>query len=201
MQEWVDWYLSLPRAKYFVRIDSEYIHNIANYYGFKQKINHFEAAIQLMVNNTIRSSMEDIELDSQAWVIEQQAEILYGLLHSQYIMTEKGLDKIKAKYMKGDFPKCPRVLCHGTCCLPYGVSEKLNEYSVKLYCPNCHDIFNNTDSTVSSIDGAFFGPSYVHNFSQKFPVFIRKEKAESYEPKLFGFKLCPNDIKDDDTFN
>ena len=189
VQEWVDWYLSLPRAKYFVRIDKEFLHNISNYYGIKQKINHFDAAFQLMINNNVPPELGNMELDSEAWLIEQQAEILYGFIHSLYIMTSKGLSLMKEKYDKGEFPKCPRVLCNGIYCLPYGISETINEYSVKLYCPNCNDIFNKTDKNIPAIDGAFFGPSWVHSFVLKYPTILPKELPHTYIPKLFGFTI------------
>lgn len=43
--------------------------------------------------------------------IYQEAIDLYGLIHARFILTPKGLNIMKDKFLKGVFGMCPRVLC------------------------------------------------------------------------------------------
>jgi casein kinase II subunit beta len=130
-----------------------------------------------------------MQLESEAWVIEQQTELLYGLLHARYLLTEAGWTRVLAKYRNGDFGRCPRVLCYRTVCLPYGITDELNEHSVKLFCPNCSDVYTVSDPALAKVDGAFFGPSWVTPFLQKYPEIVPSEEPEVYVPRVFGVRV------------
>ena len=69
--------------------------------------------------------------------IYEQAMDLYGLIHSRYILSPKGLAMMREKYLMGGFGTCPRVLCKRQYVMPIGVSEELNTSRVKVYCPRC----------------------------------------------------------------
>lgn len=115
------------------------------------------------------------------------SETLYGQIHARFIVTPEGLQSMRDKYRKGHFGYCPRVLCHSHALLPIGQSDLICQHSVKLFCPQCEEIYNPKNPLHQEIDGAFFGTSFAHMFLMQFPE--TKKPIERYVPKIFGFKL------------
>jgi casein kinase II subunit beta len=130
-----------------------------------------------------------MDLESEAWIIEQQTELLYGLIHARYLLTDAGWTKILGKFHRGDFGTCPRILCKRQNCLPIGVSLDLNEHSVKSFCPNCSDVYKIADSVLGKVDGAFFGSGWIPLFLHKYKTVVPDGEPEVYVPRLFGIRI------------
>lgn len=193
-ETWVSWLIRQPLGKYFVEIDETYINKAFNFYGLRQKVPNFRQALDL-----IRGPYVELNKRPPTFLtdIDDYGICLYGLLHVRYLMTETGLEKMYQKYINNDFEKCPRIMCDHIQCLPYGPSDDIGNSSVKMFCPCCHDIYHSKDKEVNVMDGAFFGPSWVHLFLAKYPNIVPKGPLKKYTPRIFGFRICsPDDIKD-----
>jgi casein kinase II subunit beta len=86
------------------------------------------------------------------------------------------------KYESGTFSTCPRVYCVGCNVVPCGRVDIPGTDTVKLFCPNCNDIFVPPSSRFQGVDGqfnsesgrsmltavfsigAFFGTTFPHLF-------------------------------------
>jgi casein kinase II subunit beta len=119
------------------------------------------------------------------------------------------------KYKKGDFGRCPRVLCYGQSLLPLGLSDIPYQKAVKLYCPRCEDLYSPKSSRHGSIDGAYFGSTFAHMLFMVYPGMIPSKsvpgagqgaggqaglsggglgaqaaaKVERIRPRIFGFQV------------
>jgi len=74
------------------------------------------------------------------------------ILHPELIAATNGQVE---KYDAGHFGACPRVFCHSTHVLPCGRADIPGLDTIKLYCPNCGDIYSPPSSKYASVDGEF----------------------------------------------
>ena len=186
-QTWVSWFLSTPRGKYFVEVDEVYLKNIFNYYGLRQKVPNFKFALDLIQGPYIEPSNR---LPSWPEDIDDYGLCLYGLIHARYLLTDEGQRRMFEKYRNRDFPRCPRSFCDGTIGLPYGTSDDIGHSNVKIFCPNCNDVYSTQDEGFAMMDGAFFGPNWVHLFLQNYPGIVPKETPKKYVPRIFGIRIA-----------
>ena len=197
MSKWIQDFLEKEESRYFVKIDEDFIANSFNLYGLKQKVKNFAPACDLIRRDRFVSRDDGSMLTRES--VHTQAKILYGLLHARFILTKPGLHLMMEKYQRHEFQPCPRVYCRGTQCLPFGISDEPDKEVMKMYCPSCCDVYNVTSSDLSGIDGAYFGPSWIHMFLHRYRQIIPKERARVYVPKIFGFRIChASDAEDSD---
>jgi len=118
----------------------------------------------LLCAHVVLAEEEDSLKIPDVSIIESSAELLYGLVHQRYILTRQGLQAMAAK----SFGACPRVFCHATAVVPCGRSDQPGLDTVKLYCPNCGDLYAPPSSRFQGVDGAFFGTTFPHLFYQTY---------------------------------
>lgn len=181
---WRDWFISSRGNEYFCEIDEEYLTDRFNLTGLNTEVQYYQYALDLVTD------VFDLDCnDEMRETIEKSARHLYGLVHARYIVTTRGLAKMLDKYKKGDFGKCPRVMCNSHPLLPMGPSDIPNLKAVKLYCARCEDLYNPKSSRHASIDGAYFGTSFHNILFQVYPTLVPAKTTERYIPRVYGFKV------------
>ncbi len=183
---WIPWFCSLEGNEFFCMVDDQYVQDSFNLTDLPSKVVYYEHALDMILDVNLT---DEILSDDQQDMIENDAEILYGLIHARFILSNRGLHAMLAKFRDCEFGTCPRVLCHGQPVLPTGLSDTLNEQSVKLYCPRCEQVYNSKSSRHEHMDGAFIGTTFANLFFLTFPDLKPKRAPELYVPKLFGFRL------------
>ncbi|PQE11210.1 casein kinase II subunit beta-2 protein [Rutstroemia sp. NJR-2017a BVV2] len=177
-------FISSRGNEYFCEIDEDYLTDRFNLTGLQTEVQYYQYALDLVTD------VFDLDCDDEMReTIEKSARHLYGLVHARYIVTTRGLAKMLDKYKKGDFGKCPRVMCKSHPLLPMGQADNPNLKAVKLYCARCEDIYNPKSSRHSAIDGAYFGTSFHNILFQVYPAMIPAKSYERYVPRIYGFKV------------
>ncbi|KZT12496.1 uncharacterized protein LAESUDRAFT_739895 [Laetiporus sulphureus 93-53] len=162
---WISWFCSLPGHEYFCEVAEDFIEDDFNLTGLNAMVPFWKEAMEMVL---------DVEPDEDASkipdvsIVEASAELLYGLVHQRYILTRAGLQAMVDKYEAGIFGSCPRVYCNGTSVVPCGRSDHPGLDTVKLFCPNCNDIYTPPSSRFQGVDGAFFGTTFAHLFFQSY---------------------------------
>ena len=185
-EPWIMWLVSLPEYSSCARIASRFLFEPFNFYGLASQVRHYDLAMQTLKG---LGSVSDSESDSWQNDVTLQTIKLFALIHQRFIQTRAGLQEMYRKYTNDEFEPCPRVLCGGTRCLPYGSSERYGESKAALFCPNCGEVYDATGS-LAKLDGAFFGPSWVHLFVRLYPDIVPQTQPKKYVPRIFGMKVC-----------
>ncbi|KAH0791211.1 Casein kinase II subunit beta [Histomonas meleagridis] len=181
---WVKNFLSFPSSYVFVDVEVAFL---------KEFLENFTTANSLITDleeakNLILTSTEE-EVQSAPQPIQFQAEILYGLAHAKYLHTPEGQEKMISKQKNKIFMHCPRLSCERTICFPCGVSDIPQELTIKMYCPNCHEIYNVSDELISKIDGAYFGLNWLESVCQSHPELRLSNQTQEYVPRIYGFRI------------
>lgn len=206
---WIAWFCSIPGHEYFCEVAEEFIEDDFNLTGLNSMVPFWKEAMEMVLD----VEPEDTLRVPDVSIVEQSAEVLYGLVHQRYILTRAGLQAMAEKYENGQFGVCPRVYCQSCPVIPCGRTDVPGVETVKLYCPNCHDLYTPPSSRYQTVDGAFFGTTFPHLFFQTYreltpasyynPVdppeapFVnpnphggqKRAAGEVYVPKIYGFRV------------
>jgi casein kinase II subunit beta len=172
-----------------VEIEEEYIRDNFNLYGLKKrfKTDRYSTCIKMILSN-YSPTEEDLQ-NEEFLELNQEASDLYGLIHSRFIITQRGLSKLYNKFLNGTYGYCPRALCDRQKVLPIGLSDELRTSRVKVYCPKCEEVYIPKFKSIN-VDGAYFGTSVPHIFLKTFKeAVVLPPRIFNYEPKIHGFRM------------
>lgn len=197
LSSWIQWYCNLKGNEFFCEVDEDYIQDAFNLSGLSAQVPYYEYALDMILDSD--SLQDEVLTESQTELVESAAETLYGLIHARYIITARGLTAMLDKYKEVHFGRCPRLFCEGQACLPVGQSDIPRTSTVKLFCPNCEDIYFPRSKHHGTIDGAYFGTTFAHLLLMTYPQIrpskepekATEEKKQEYVPKIFGFRIHP----------
>jgi casein kinase II subunit beta len=145
-----------------------------NLTGLNSLVPYYEYALDMVLD--VEMPMEDSLTEEQQEIVESAAEMLYGLIHARYIVTNRGMHAMYEKYRMAAFGRCPRVFCQGQPVLPVGLSDLPRNYTVNVFCPRCHGLFFPKSTRQANIDGAYFGTTFPHLYLMTHPVRIGVKK-------------------------
>mmetsp|Transcript_64243 Transcript_64243/g.147928 ORF Transcript_64243/g.147928 Transcript_64243/m.147928 type:complete len:244 (-) Transcript_64243:174-905(-) len=183
---WIAWFSSLKGHEFLAEVDEEYIRDSFNLYGLRPRVTHYDNALEMILSDDApdHSDLEDRHFQE----VYRDAVNLYGLIHARYIVSPRGLQVMREKYMKSVFGFCPRVLCDRQHVLPVGVSDDLCVGRVKVYCAKC-ELQYTVRSKYADIDGSFFGTSFPHIYMLTYPTQLPLDPPRPFVPRIFGFKI------------
>ncbi|XP_023162625.2 suppressor-of-stellate-like protein isoform X1 [Drosophila hydei] len=181
---WIGWFVNLQVNTFLCRVPQEYIEDRFNLTGLELLVPSFHQTLDAILDLEFDTEYGFNPMDADPELTAQ----LYGLIHARYILSTRGIEDMCLKYQSGDFGMCPRIYCNGQLVLPVGLSDRIGESHVKVYCPRCRDVYQ-PHPRCALLDGAMFGSSFPHMFFMQMPHLLPDPPKEQYTPRIYGFKL------------
>lgn len=204
---WIEWYCSLKGNQYYVQVDEAYIRDEFNLVGLQQQVSYYNHALQVILDNydnydyDCYEGNDDEEFAARSERAKQQiintsSQLLYGLIHSRFIITTKGMSLMLQKFKEKIFGTCPNFSCENAAVLPIGLVDAPGYNNAKIFCPRCNEVYHPPkNSRLSLIDGAYFGTTFAHLFLMVHDAIVPRGPTYYYVPQIFGFKVNSS-IKD-----
>lgn len=185
---WIEWFCHLKGHEFFVEVDDDYIQDNFNLTGLSSLVPYYEYALNMILDF---DDQEEQLPEDQHPLVETAAQMLYGLIHSRFIMTSRGMAMMLEKYNGCVFGICPMIQCEALnqAVLPIGMSDLLRQNTTKVYCPHCKEIYYPKSSRLECLDGAYFGTSFAHFFFLSYPHLIPQSIPTPFVPRIWGFKI------------
>lgn len=184
---WISWFCSLRGNEFFCEVDEDYIQDDFNLTGLHLLVPYYDYALDMVLD--VEMPMEEKLTEAQQEIVESAAEMLYGLIHARYILTNRGMHAMYEKYRSASFGRCPHVFCQGQPVLPVGLSDLPRNYTVNVFCPRCHGLFFPKSTRQANVDGAYFGTTFPHLYLMTHPDMIPAKPTQEYTPRVYGFKI------------
>lgn len=192
-RSWVAQHCNRKGHEFFCRVPEEFMQDNFNLTGLSERVPNYEVALKRLLGPKYRPNTGDRSSRTMAVIpadlIDRSAQMLYGLIHSRYVMTMEGVAAVLSKFLNRDYGVCPRVYCNNTQMLPIGLSDNVDDATVKVYCPRCNDVYEPRSSRHHVLDGAFFGTGLPHMFFMIHPEMRPQAPTAQYDARLYGFKL------------
>ncbi|GIX63023.1 casein kinase II subunit beta [Babesia caballi] len=200
---WVEWYCNLKGNQYYVQVDTDYIRDEFNLVGLQQQVNYYNHAIRMILDNYDDYEYEcydDNDEDAfgprseraKQQIVNTSAQLLYGLIHSRFIITSKGMSLMLQKFKEKVFGTCPNFSCENAAVLPIGIVDSPSYHNAKIFCPRCNEVYHPPKSSrLSLIDGAYFGTTFAHLFLMMHDPIVPRGPTYYYVPQIYGFKVSP----------
>mmetsp|Transcript_32388 Transcript_32388/g.78830 ORF Transcript_32388/g.78830 Transcript_32388/m.78830 type:complete len:407 (+) Transcript_32388:1-1221(+) len=197
--EWENSWIYQHTARYpfYCEVNPEWIRDTFNLNGLQAAVPHYETCLRRILDYDV--GFEKLP-PKRAAELESCCDVLYGLIHSRYILSPEGLDRMRQKYERGDFGSCPRALCRGTRLLPTGIADELRLRPVKTFCPGCRELYHVRVRHAASIDGAYYTRTFPHLFLLKYPHLQPRHEPVKYQPTIFGFDVKYPDLPTADEY-
>lgn len=200
---WISWYVSGVGKEFFTEVADEFIEDEFNLTGLNSMVPFYKEALDMILDiepgkDGRRMGAAGLPAERaytsvpDAALVEDSAELLYGLIHQRYIISRNGIYQMAKKYEEGHFGYCPRMYCQGCNVVPCGGSDLPGLETVKLFCPSCLDIYVPPNSRFQSVDGAFFGTTFPHLFFEAYQELkptLPRGGLPVYRPKIYGFNV------------
>ena len=101
--EWVIEHIK--KNNWLILVDESYINDNFNLYGLNNIIEKYNSVLKYL-----KGQYFDFFSDMTQSQMNKEAEKLYSLIHSRFLLTYSGVKKTRKKFEQGHYGKCPREL-------------------------------------------------------------------------------------------
>jgi casein kinase II subunit beta len=184
-EPWIKQFCSQNGNSWYVPVEADWASDWFNTHGIKELFPDYDLAVELISD---KHSDDWIYLSDEAVAsILMQATQVYGLIHQRWICQTRGMSQMRKAYDKGIFGKCPRFSCHDQLLLPVGTTLRPRRHSVKVFCPQCCDIYLAPADV--KLDGAHFGPAFPSIFLFEYPELDQRRQFKQFIHPAYGFMV------------